>query len=110
MPWLKALIWRLLLLKWLGGGGEPPAWRDCVISEYDYSATPQAAKLGVKPRDARLFMVFDGRYKMMHAEGGMRPMLFDLQEDPEEFHDLAKGSDHHNTIDQMYFYLRSWGL
>ena len=55
-------------------------------------------------------MVFDGRYKMIHAEGGMRPMLFDLQEDPEEFHDLAKGSDHHNTIDQLYLHLRNWGL
>jgi hypothetical protein len=95
-------------MPWVPGGA--PAWRDYVISEYDYSATPQAAKLGVKPRDARLFMVFDGRYKMMHAEGGMRPMLFDLHKDPEEFHDLAKGSDHNNIIDQLYLHLRNWGL
>ena len=96
------------LMPWVRG--KAPAWRDYVISEYDYSATPQAAKLGVKPRDARLFMVFDGRYKMMHAEGGMRPMLFDLHKNPEEFYDLAKGSDHNNTIDQLYLHLRNWGL
>ena len=50
----------------------PEDWRDYVISEYDYSVTPQAVKLGLEPRDCRLFMVFDGRFKLMHAEGGMR--------------------------------------
>ncbi|MEZ5824849.1 MAG: hypothetical protein R3C97_08950 [Geminicoccaceae bacterium] len=38
-------------------------------------------------------MVFDGRFKLMHAEGGFRPMLFDLEADPNEFVDLAKGTD-----------------
>jgi arylsulfatase A-like enzyme len=96
------------LMPWLRG--EAPDWRKYVISEYDYSSTPQAAKLGVAPRDARLFMVYDGRYKMMHAEGGMRPMLFDLQEDPDEFHDLSKGSEHNEVIDKLYLDLRNWGL
>ena len=96
------------LMPWLNG--ETPKWRDFVISEYDYSATPQAANLGVEPRDARLFMVYDGRYKLMHSEGGMRPMLFDLHNDPQEFHDLAKGSNHGAVIDKMYRHLRTWGL
>ncbi len=96
------------LLPWLQG--ETPDWRKYAISEYDYSVTPQAVKLGVEPRDARLFMVYDGRYKMMHAEGGFRPMLFDLKNDPEEFHDLAKGNDHQDQIDQLYKYLGEWGL
>lgn len=95
------------LLPWLRG--ETPVWRDFVISEYDYSATPQAVKLGVEPRDARLFMVFDGRFKMMHAEGGFRPMLFDLLNDPDEFHDLAKGDEHHEVIDRLYAHLATWG-
>ena len=71
------------LLPWLRG--ETPEWRDFVISEFDYSPTPQAVRLDVEPRDARLYMIFDGRWKMMHAEGGFRPMLFDLENDPEEF-------------------------
>ena len=95
-------------MPWLNG--ETPKWRKFVISEYDYSATPQAANLGVEPRDARLFMVYDGRYKLMHSEGGMRPMLFDLHNDPQEFHDLAKGSNHGAVIDKMYDHLRTWGL
>jgi len=95
------------LLPWLRG--ETPDWRRFAISEYDYSATPQCVKLGLKPRDARLFMVFDGRYKMMHAEGGFRPMVFDLQTDPDEFHDLAKGDAHKAEIDRLYGMLAEWG-
>ena len=95
------------LMPWLHGEIKP--WRKYVISEYDYSSTSQAAKLGIAPRDARLFMIFDGRYKMMHAEGGFRPMLFDLKEDPEEYHDLAKGQTHQNEIDRLYVDLGSWG-
>ena len=95
------------LLPWLRG--EVPDWREVAISEYDYSATPQAVKLGLAPRDARLFMVFDGRFKLMHAEGGFRPMLFDLETDPEEFHDLAKGDAHQAEIDRLYDHLARWG-
>ena len=95
------------LMPWLHGEIKP--WRKFVISEYDYSVTPQAAKLGIEPRDARLFMIFDGRYKMMHAEGGFRPMLFDLKEDPEEYNDLAKGKTHQNELDRLYSDLGSWG-
>lgn len=95
------------LLPWLRG--EQPEWRAFVISEYDYSATPQCVKLGLEPRDARLFMVFDGRYKLMHAEGGFRPMLFDLTEDPDEFFDLAKGDSHKAEIDRLYALLAQWG-
>ena len=95
MPWLK---------------GERPEWREYAISEYDYSATPQAMLLGLEPRDARLFMVFDGRFKLMHAEGGFRPMLFDLETDPEEFYDLAKGDSHKAEVDRLYGHLAKWGL
>ena len=95
------------LMPWLRG--ETPEWRGFAISEYDYSATGQCVKLGLEPRDARLFMVFDGRFKLIHAEGGLRPMLFDLDTDPEEFHDLAKGTAHQVEIDRLYDCLAQWG-
>ena len=80
-----------------------------MVSEFDYSATPLAVKLGLEPRDCRLFMVFDGRWKMMHAEGGIRPMLFDLKSDPDEFHDLAKTEEYADEIDRLYGFLAQWG-
>ena len=84
-------------------------WRKVVISEYDYSATPMRDVVGVSPRDARLFMVFDGRYKLIYAEGGFRPMLFDLKSDPQEFRDLAKASEHDAEISRLYDALARWG-
>lgn len=95
------------LRPWLHGFA-PDSWRHFVISEYDYSATSVGVKLGLAPRDCRLFMVFDGRYKLMHAEGGLRPMLFDLINDPHEFDDLAKSDDHAETLDKLYGYLAVW--
>ncbi|WP_209428104.1 sulfatase-like hydrolase/transferase [Pararhodobacter sp. SW119] len=89
-------------------GRKPEDWRDVVISEYDYSATPMAAKLGIVPKEARLFMVFDGRFKMMHAEGGMRPMLFDLEDDPQEFHDLGESPDHADILARLSERLALW--
>ncbi|GHE02325.1 phosphonate monoester hydrolase [Defluviimonas sp. 20V17] len=89
--------------------GTPPAeWRDYAISEYDYSATPMCANLGLAPRDARLFMIADGRWKFIHAEGGFRPMLFDRDADPEEFNDLGASEAHAAIIDDMYARLGDW--
>ncbi|MEL7345067.1 MAG: sulfatase-like hydrolase/transferase [Pseudomonadota bacterium] len=98
------------LMPWIRG--ETPAWRDYVISEFDFSVTPQSTALGLDPDDCRLFMVFDGRFKMMHSQGGYRPMLFDLQNDPDEFDDLAKAPDHpgHEAeIARLYGLLADWG-
>jgi arylsulfatase A-like enzyme len=93
--------------------GETPEWREFAISEFDYSPTAQGVKLGLEPNDCRLFMVFDGRYKMMHAMGGFRPMLFDLLTDPDELHDLAKEGANDGSydaiFDKMYGHLADWG-
>ncbi|HGG64304.1 MAG TPA: phosphonate monoester hydrolase [Rhodobacteraceae bacterium] len=90
-------------------GKSPDNWREYAISEYDYSTSPMAAELGVTPRDARLFMVTDERWKFIHAEGGFRPMLFDLVNDPDEFNDLGDSADHADIIALMYDRLGSWG-
>ena len=67
---------------------EQPAWRRYAISEYDYSVSPTARVLDVRPTDARMFMVADRRWKYVHADG-FRPMLFDLENDPGELVDLG---------------------
>jgi len=99
------------LLPFLHGetiGAEGVEWRDFAISEFDYGSTMVAVKLGVKPRDARLFMVADERWKFMHAEGGFRPMLFDMEADPGELHDLGASPEHQDIRDLMYERLGVW--
>ena len=44
----------------------------------------------------------------MHAEGGMRPMLFDMENDPDEYVDLGSSADHAGIIDMMYRRLAVW--
>ena len=96
-------------------GEEPDDWRDFAISEFDYSATPMRASLGIAPKDARLFMVADKRWKFMHAEGEGKdgpvpPMLFDLENDPDEFEDVGRSDDHKDVIAMMYERLGQWGI
>ena len=54
-------------------------------------------------------MVTDKRWKFVHAEGGFRPMLFDMHSDPEEFFDLGASADHTEIIALMYDRLGKWG-
>lgn len=89
-------------------GNMPARWREFAVSEFDYSMLPIAGQLGVAPRDARLFMIADKRWKFMHAEGGFRPMLFDLDADPQEFDDLGGSADHADVIDMIYDRLATW--
>ncbi|MGL4497296.1 MAG: phosphonate monoester hydrolase, partial [Beijerinckiaceae bacterium] len=60
----------------------------------------------------RLFMAFDGRWKLVHAPG-FRPMLFDLQDDPQELRD--RGGDLAEAecaaaAAKLYAALHDWGL
>jgi arylsulfatase A-like enzyme len=88
-------------------GGKAPA-RDYTVCEYDYSATPLAAMLELHPDQSRMFMVADHRWKMIHFESGHRPMLFDLQADPNELSDLGGRADHAEIIAMMYDKLNTW--
>jgi arylsulfatase A-like enzyme len=82
--------------------------RDYVICEYDYSATPISIKLDASVRDAVMFMIANKNWKMIHFEGGHRPVLFDLINDPLELRDLGNSEDHQEVIDQMYDMLFAW--
>jgi arylsulfatase A-like enzyme len=84
-------------------------WREFVFSEYDYSMLPVATALGIEPRNARLFMVADKRWKYVHAVG-FRPMLYDLESDPNEFRDLGADPAFETERYRMAAALGEWGL
>ena len=87
-----------------------PDWqpRDRVICEYDFSASPLAGRLNLTTKQSRMFMVADKDWKMVHFESGHRPMLFDLQSDPQELVDLGDSPAHEDVIAAMYDKLDAW--
>lgn len=85
----------------------PARWRAAAISEYDYSMTPAAEALGVAPIDARAFMVCDGRCKLVYTEG-LRPMLFDLADDPGELVDRGADPAYASQRERLFALLNRW--
>ena len=87
--------------------GQQGPWRDHVISEYDYDFKSTRLSLDQPIGECRLAMIFDGRYKLMHAEG-FRPMLHDLAADPQELHDLGEDTTHVKTRARLMDRLNAW--
>lgn len=81
--------------------------RHLVFSEYDYAFDLARINLKVPVPEARLYMVYDGRFKYLHADG-FEPMLFDLETDPEEFTDLGLEPSLQSVRDRLYEALAKW--
>ena len=75
-------------------------WRNYCVSEYDYATRDARLALGIDQNDARLTMIFDGRWKYIHVET-MRPMLFDLENDPDELIDLGGDASYAEHIERL---------
>ena len=82
--------------------------REYAICENDYSMTMLAEKLGLEADEAQSYMVTTKRWKLTHFKGGYRPILWDLENDPDELVDLAESPDHQDVIAQMYDHLNAW--
>lgn len=79
---------------------QPTEWRTYCVSEYDYATKEPRVELGVDNRDARIVMIFDGRWKYIHCET-MRAQLFDLETDPDEVIDLGNDPAFAGQIDRL---------
>ena len=96
------------LMGWLRG--DPPAdWRRVAFSEYDYSMQDVRLKLDQPIEQCRLFMVFDGRWKYVHASG-FRPMLYDLADDPQELIDRGDDPACADVVARLRSELFDWAL
>lgn len=94
------------LLPLLRGGAAPD--RDFVVCEYDFSASPVASRQGIHPREARMMMVADKEWKLIHFQSGHRPMLFNLKDDPNELNDLGNCPEHADILSELYAKLNQW--
>ncbi len=74
--------------------GETPArWRDHVFAEVDFgdpeTATRYQRHLGLRLAQSDLAILRERRFKLVHFNGGLPSLLFDLENDPEEHVNLA---------------------
>ncbi len=85
--------------------------RKYAISEHDYSSFEMAKALNVPQENARTVMIFDGRWKYIRCEG-FAPILFDLQNDPQELCDIGRSqaAEHIDIRTRMEKALLSWSL
>ena len=87
--------------------GTPVKWREYAISEYDYATSEARKVLKNAQEDARLIMICDARWKYVHCEG-FRPMLFDLENDPQELADLGASTEHAGVLTRMHEAIFEW--
>ena len=67
-------------------------WREFAVCEVDFGDRRGPAELDMPKTNMWSVMLVDERYKYI-AFNGMRPMLFDMQNDPNELNDLGEHPD-----------------
>jgi arylsulfatase A-like enzyme len=87
--------------------GAPSNWRDAVISELDYSYREARRILGRAPDACRAWMARSDRWKYVHWQD-LPPQLFDLENDPDEFHDLGRDPGYDAERREMRARLLDW--
>ena len=82
-------------------------WREFAVSELDYSDQGVRNRLGLDPYMCRAIMIKSRRWKYIYY-WNLRPQLFDLYEDPNEFVDLGSMSEYKSICHMMDERLISW--
>jgi len=82
-------------------------WRDYIISESDYAGREPMKTLSLAPEDCRAFTIRTTDWKYILHER-FRPQLYDLKNDPHEFHDLGADPTYQEIRNQLHEQLFSW--
>jgi arylsulfatase A-like enzyme len=88
-------------------GAKSEGFREIAYSEYDYATRYVRRELEVDQKDARLIMACDRRWKYVHCEG-FRPILFDLENDPQELEDVGDDPRFEDVRERMRDAISAW--
>jgi arylsulfatase A-like enzyme len=79
-------------------GKTPDRWRDHVFAELDFGdpiePTRHQTALGLPAAQANYAVLRDDRFKYVHFNGGLPPLLYDMKADPAEGNNLAADPSH----------------
>lgn len=88
-------------------GETPTDWRDFVICEEDYSPLTVRHHLDLPIHEARATMIRTERWKYILHEA-FRPELYDMQNDPQEQHDLGEDPAYEDVRQELHERLFRW--
>ncbi len=77
------------------------------VSEYDFATDRARVELGLSVQQSRMVMITDGRFKMIDIEG-FRPMLYDLERDPNELADIGHEPKMADVIERLRAAIMRW--
>lgn len=93
-------------------GETPPNWRTEAHWEFDFRRNIDAngnSALGLKPDQCGVNVIRGERYKYIHFTA-LPPLLFDLEEDPGEFRNLAEDPTSHPAMLEYAQKMLSWRM
>lgn len=74
-------------------GEAPQSWRKHVFAEVDFGhplvPTRHQSALGLSQFQTNFAVIRDDHFKYVHFNGGLPPLLYDMQTDPDELNNLA---------------------
>lgn len=83
-------------------GNKPDNWRDYVHLELDFGDPDQATvwqkATGTSLPESNLSILREDKFKLVHFNGGLPPVLFDMEQDKDEMHNLADDPAHVATV------------
>lgn len=88
-------------------GHQPSNWRQYVVCEYDFAFQDSRIELQVPPIESWMRMISDGRWKYVLFEN-FRPMLYDLEQDPQELRDLGAQPGYDDVKARLHEALFAW--
>ncbi|AEE96407.1 sulfatase [Mahella australiensis 50-1 BON] len=90
-------------------GRKPEAWQSAVYADWDYEFYHTGEVLGIPPERRRAWMVRDHRFKYVHFLD-LPDMLFDMENDSEELHNLADNPFYKGVVETYRLKLLDWRM
>jgi arylsulfatase A-like enzyme len=99
------------LTRWIEGG-TPVRWRNEAHVEYDFGDPVHSgaeSALGLRTEECALAVLRSAKFKYVHF-AALPPLLYDLEADPHELHDVSGDPAYTGTMLQMAQRMLSWRM